>query len=271
MVSLRLKVLVDNNTYIDQYVYGEPAASYYLEDEGERILLDVGYSHVLLDNAKIFGLDLDRLSTIVISHGHDDHTRGFRYLFEHHDLSTVNVVAHPSAFYPKNADGQAIGCPFSADEMSKHCDLTLTKGPMKISPHLFFLGEIPQYNDFEERVAIGEKNVDGQFSADFVEEDTAVAYKSEQGIYLITGCAHSGVCNMIEHAKRVCNDDRVLGVLGGFHLFKLDPRVEKTIAYFQANGIKQLYPCHCVSFAVKSAIHQQIPINEVGVGLTLEW
>ena len=30
---MKLKVLVDNNTYIDQYYCGEPAVSYYIEDE----------------------------------------------------------------------------------------------------------------------------------------------------------------------------------------------------------------------------------------------
>ena len=30
---MKLKVLVDNNTYIDHYYYGEPAVSYYIEDD----------------------------------------------------------------------------------------------------------------------------------------------------------------------------------------------------------------------------------------------
>lgn len=268
---MKLKVLVDNNTYIDQYVYGEPAVSYYLEDEREKILLDVGYSDVLLHNAVTFGLDLGSLSTIVISHGHNDHTRGFTALMEQQDLSAVKVVAHPSAFHPKEVEGQSIGSPFSVEEMRTQCDLILTDKPMKISPHLFFLGEIPQYHDFEHRTSIGERRIGGSLSADFVEDDTAIAYHNKDGIFVISGCAHSGICNIIEHAKTVCNDDRILGVLGGFHLFEVTPQVEKTIAYFEKNRIKLLYPCHCVSFAVKAAIHQRLPIGEVGVGLTLEW
>ena len=31
--TVRLTVLVDNNTYINQYLLGEPALSYYIEDE----------------------------------------------------------------------------------------------------------------------------------------------------------------------------------------------------------------------------------------------
>ena len=33
---MKLTVLVDNNTFIDQYYLGEPAVSYYIEDEEIR-------------------------------------------------------------------------------------------------------------------------------------------------------------------------------------------------------------------------------------------
>ncbi|PRR77996.1 hypothetical protein CLLI_20910 [Clostridium liquoris] len=45
---MKIKVLVDNNTYIDQYYCGEPAVSYYIEDEDTSLLLDVGYSDLFL-------------------------------------------------------------------------------------------------------------------------------------------------------------------------------------------------------------------------------
>ena len=37
---MKLTVLVENNTYIDQYYWGEPAFSCLLEDGTERILFD---------------------------------------------------------------------------------------------------------------------------------------------------------------------------------------------------------------------------------------
>lgn len=47
---MKLKILVDNNTYIDKYYYGEPAGSYYIEDEDVQLLLDVGYSDLFIRN-----------------------------------------------------------------------------------------------------------------------------------------------------------------------------------------------------------------------------
>ena len=49
---MKLKVLVDNNTFIDMYYLGEPAVSYYIEDGNDKILFDVGYSDIFIKNAE---------------------------------------------------------------------------------------------------------------------------------------------------------------------------------------------------------------------------
>ena len=128
-----------------------------------------------------------------------------------------------------------------------------------------------QVNTFEKRKSIGKQNVDGIFIDDYVLDDTALVYQSEKGIYIIVGCSHSGICNIVEYAKEVCNDNRVLGIIGGFHLFEASEQVNKTIDYLKQNNIKELYPCHCISFAVRAEIHKILPVKEVGVGLEIEW
>lgn len=79
---MRLTVLVDNNTYIDEYYWGEPGVCYYIEDGEEVLLFDVGYSDLFIKNAAAMNIDLSQLNTIVLSHGHDDHTRGLKSLLE---------------------------------------------------------------------------------------------------------------------------------------------------------------------------------------------
>ena len=55
---MKLNVLIDNNTYIDEYYIGEPALSYYIEDENERLLFDAGYSDAFIRNAQAMNIDL---------------------------------------------------------------------------------------------------------------------------------------------------------------------------------------------------------------------
>lgn len=268
---LKLKVLVDNNTYIDQYYYGEPAVSYYIEDEDISLLLDVGYSDLFLRNSDALGVDLKNISAIVISHGHNDHTRGLKYYFEQIHKSNISIMAHPDAFKEKVIDNVEIGSPFLEEELKEKCNLILSKEPVNVSKNITFLGEIPQINDFEQRKPIGKKIVDELSADDYVMDDTALVYKSEKGLYIITACSHSGICNIIEYAKEVCNDNRVSGIIGGLHLFEVTEQVNKTIDYLKQNNIKELYPCHCTSFQVRAEIHKTLPVKEVGVGLEINW
>ena len=114
-----LKVLVDNNTYIDQYYLGEPAVCYYLEDEEERILFDVGYSDVFIHNAKKMGINISDVSKIICSHGHNDHIGGFSYFGKEYGLQKKTVIAHPETFNKKIYEGEEIGSLYSTEEMKK--------------------------------------------------------------------------------------------------------------------------------------------------------
>ena len=55
---MKIRVLVDNNTFIDKYYYGEPGVCYYIEDEGSKILLDLGYSDLAIKNSVKLGIDI---------------------------------------------------------------------------------------------------------------------------------------------------------------------------------------------------------------------
>lgn len=266
---MKLTVLVDNNTYIDNYYLGEPALSYYIEDQEEHILFDVGYSDVFIRNAKAMKLDLSEVSTIVLSHGHNDHTGGLKYLLEQQTRNPYKIVAHPDVFRKRIEEGKHIGAPVSKEELERNFILNLSKEPVRISEHITFLGEIPVLFDFESRKGIGVFEDDRE-QADYVTDDSAIVYQKEDGIFIITGCSHSGICNIIEYAKNVCNEENIIGIIGGFHLFEPDKQLEDTIHYFRQNKIQALYPCHCVSFKAKAEIHKTIPCREVGVGLVVE-
>lgn len=268
---MRLTVIIDNNTMIDTYYWGEPGVSYFIEDEGSAILFDMGYSDLLLRNLKAMRINPDSIDTIVLSHGHDDHTKGLKPFFETVHNPGINLIAHPGVFNEKEAEGLKISAPFFRAEMAEHCLLTLSKSPVKVSENITFLGEIPRKMAFEKPKPIGRQEVLGKWEVDYLWDDSGLVYKCPNGIVVITGCSHSGICNIIEQAKAVTGESRVLGVIGGFHLFDVTDQVFQTIDYFKKNKITNLYPCHCTSFAVKAAIHREINIHDVGVGLELNW
>ena len=264
---MELTILTDNTTRIDAYYLGEPGVSYYLEDGDARILFDTGYSDVYVRNAAKLGIDLTKVTALALSHGHDDHTRGLLYFPE--TAEKLPIYAHPDIFEPKRYDGNSIGSPLTQQEAARRFDLHLTVEPVRLSEHVTFLGQIPRTVEFENRSPIGEHLVDGQWQPDFLMDDSALVYQCDEGLWIITGCSHVGICNITEYAKKLCRDERICGIIGGFHLLKMTSRVNKTVAYLKAQQPKHLCPCHCTCFHARAAIHAQVPVEEVCVGDTL--
>lgn len=266
---MKITVLVDNNTYIDQYYLGEPAASYLIEDNGIKILFDTGYSDVYVKNSIKMGIKLEDVDIVAISHGHNDHTGGLRY-FPELDRK-IKLVAHPNVFERKRINGCSIGSPIELDEAKERFDLQLSAKPVQLSQHITFLGEIKRTSSFENKKPIGERMCENGWSDDYVMDDTALIYNTDEGIYIITGCSHSGICNIAEYAKIITGNNHILGIIGGLHLLNKSEQLDKTIEYMKKEKIKGLYPCHCTSFEARSEIDKTIPVKEVGVGLTLLW
>lgn len=271
---MRLRVITDNNTYIDEYFIGEPAASYYVEEGDAKILFDTGYSDVFMKNANTMQIDLSKLTHIVLSHGHDDHTGGLKPLKEHIDMKAMTLVAHPDCFVERKTGQREIGSPVTVEELQDRCKVHLVTEPFWINDNVVFLGEIPVTFPFEQRKQIGEKlksqGLSSRWEPDYVIGDSAMAVKTDGGLFIVTGCSHSGICNIIAHAKTVCKEERIVGVIGGFHLFDVDERLGSTIAFLKEQSIEMFYPCHCVSFRAKAKMNRSLPVEEVGVGLTIE-
>lgn len=276
---MKLTVLCDNNTFIDQYFLGEPGISFFIEADETRILFDCGYSDAFLQNARKLRIDLLSLDYLVFSHGHADHTWGVDALIrEYMDAFLLNiphqkpvVVAHPKTFWSTTYDGAIeIGAIVSEDKLKRQFKLKFARQPLKLTERLTFLGEIPRKNDFESQQPLGRK--EGEIEDDFIPDDTGLVYRADDGLVIITGCAHAGICNTIEHARKVCKEDRVVDIIGGLHL--LDPmkkQINGTVHYLKGLNLKQLHACHCTDLSSKIKLASAAPLKEVGVGLTLEY
>jgi len=277
---MKITVLVDNNTLIDRYFYGEPGVSYYIEDEGKTILFDVGYSDAFLRNAQKMNISFHTLDFLVLSHGHLDHTWGLDHLVkfyseasnEKQSIRKPRIVAHPLVFKSKIFDGEEIGTLISEEKISQHFKLELSMKPVWISEQLVYLGEIPRTNDYENKRSIGMVVYEDNQEQDYLKDDSALVYKSKNGLIIITGCSHSGICNIIDYAKKVCHEEKVADVIGGFHLLNPDKNVlEKTIDYFSYLKPGTTHPCHCTDLKTKIALSNIVPVEEVGVGMTLQY
>ncbi len=274
---MKLTVLVDNNTIIDQYYGGEPAVSYFIECDGERYLFDAGYSDLLLRNAEKMKIDLLDLTAVVVSHGHDDHVRGLQYLAAQRQAQTAGIkkpllIAHAAAFLPKRNGDLAIGSPLTGEELGQNFSLQLSREVQYLSEKLLFLGEVPRPGQWEQPDPIGEVFTEGSWQPDFVCDDSALVYKGKQGLVIITGCSHAGICNIIEYAKKVSGDDRIQDVIGGFHLLQAPAaKLAMTKAYLKELQSQVLHAGHCTDFQAKCQLAGAVNLQEIGVGMVLQY
>jgi len=277
---MKLTVLVDNNTLIDRYFYGEPGVSYLIQDGDTNILFDTGYSDAFINNAYKMNIDLKNLSSVVISHGHNDHTWGLFYLIKFYTEAAIekinfnkpNLFAHPLAFLHKQFKDMEIGSIVTEEKLRKHFNIALSKDPVWLTDKLVFLGEIERTNNFENKKPAGKVQCNGADMDDYMLDDSAMVYKSSKGLVIITGCSHSGICNIIEYSKKVCKDDRIADIIGGFHL--LNPSEEllgNTRDYIRQSKIEEIHACHCTDLRSKIELSKAVKLKEVGVGLVLEY
>jgi len=278
---MKLTVLIDNNTFIDRYFLGEPGVSYFIEAEEKKILFDVGYSDAFITNARKLAIDLLDTDYVVLSHGHLDHTWGLIPLARLHTEGVIEklparkptLVTHPMTLSARTFnDLTEIGSLLSEDKLSGYYHLELRREPVWLTERLVFLGEIERTSEFEAKTPIGKILEGGAERDDFLVDDSALAYKSAKGLVIITGCSHAGICNIVEYARKVCAEDKVVDIIGGFHL--LDPSSEQlqgTIEYMRSLRPDSVHACHCTDLNSKIALSRVVDLKEVGVGLTLEY
>jgi 7,8-dihydropterin-6-yl-methyl-4-(beta-D-ribofuranosyl)aminobenzene 5'-phosphate synthase len=276
---MRLTILVDNNAGHD--LSGEWGLSFFMEADGKKILFDTGASDLFLKNAAHLKIDLLNLDYLIFSHGHYDHTWGVDFLLQYYLAARVpwnqrpTLLAHPGALNPKfRDDGNEFGVLVSKPVLKRNFKTNLIREPFQLTENLFFLGEIPRKFDFEGKSPLGQTLASDKLTTDYLLDDTALVYKTSKGLIVITGCSHSGICNIVDYARKICREDQVIDIIGGFHLKDLksdDPKLTGTSRYFEELNPRQIHPCHCTDLHCKMALVEVTTVNEVYSGLILEY
>ena len=262
--KVTLTVLTDN--VAGGHFGAEHGLSYLIEYGGKAVLFDTGHSDLFLENAERLNIELiQNIDAIVLSHGHWDHGDGLRYIGFTKDML---LITHPSSFIKRyrKTDHSYIGLAMTKEEVEQSFNLTTSKIPYYISDDIIFLGEIPRNNDFESQTTTFVEEDD---SPDFVPDDSAIAIKLGGELVVVTGCSHSGVCNIVEYAREVSGVSKVKAVIGGFHLKHNNQQTKRTVEYFKSLNIEHLYPSHCTELPALSVFYDEFSIDQLKTGRVL--
>ena len=88
--------------------------------------------------------------------------------------------------------------------------------------------------------------------------EQSLALKTNKGIFVVTGCAHPAMKNILGAASKF---GKLYGIAGGFHGFH----------DFKAfNDLSLIYPCHCTMYKQEIIDLFQARALECGAGLVIE-
>ncbi|SCY76139.1 MBL fold metallo-hydrolase [Desulfoluna spongiiphila] len=250
-MKVSITTLVENSLGENTQLEAEHGLSFYIEAGEASFLFDTGSTEMFLRNAKRLGIRTEAVDSVFISHGHYDHSGGYKAFVEHAGKRATNLFVRPGFFnrkYGFRVTGEAfLGNAFSKEEISgAGVAVHEIEGDAKeVFPGVYSVTGFERTCPFEhinQRFVV-ERN-GGREVDDFSEEQVLVM-KTMKGLVVVLGCSHPGVVNILEKVKHVF-DEPIHAVIGGTHLVEADPaRIERTTDYLLEQKIPHVMICHC--------------------------
>jgi 7,8-dihydropterin-6-yl-methyl-4-(beta-D-ribofuranosyl)aminobenzene 5'-phosphate synthase len=236
--------------------------SVFIETGKNTFLLDTGTTDLIICNADKLNVDLRKVETVVLSHGHYDHTGGLPAALARIGRDEIRVIAHPDIMgkkysYRKNTGRyKYVGIPYQPEQLeSDGARFEFTKAPVWLTDDIATSGEEPMRTDFES-VADNLCLKDGEkFVQDPMNDDQSLYIRTELGLIIILGCAHRGMINIIHHARELMDTERVYMVIGGTHLGPAkDLQYRKTVEALRETDVTWLGVSHCTGLPVAAKL-----------------
>lgn len=196
--------------------------SFYVETARHRLVLDLGPSGETVTNANALGIDLRKVDTVVLSHGHYDHAGGILPFTELNEKAPIYMQASAADDYYAD-DGKDAPVRYRYIGIDKRIaglpQVRLIRGNHRIDEELslFTLSErshpLPSTN---RRILVRR---DGSYLPDdFLHEQYLVIREGGKSV-LLSGCAHNGILSILDGYRERFGSWPDL-VVSGFHLMK---------------------------------------------------
>lgn len=216
--------------------------SIYVETTKHKILFDLGPDKTFEENAGKLGVDLTKIDTVIISHGHLDHGGALKRFLSINRKAKIYI--QEKAFdkhYTKLAFLKInIGL---NKKLKKNEQIILLNGDYTIDDELmlFITPDISKCYSKE-----NDSLYDKYGKDTFRHEQNLLI--SENKKVLIMGCGHAGVVNIMEE----CAPYKIDFCIGGYHLynpvnktFVPEELLEKIITELNKYPNVRYYTCHC--------------------------
>lgn len=235
---MKLIMLMENVTHHSK-LHCEHGLSIYIEAQGHKILFDAGQTDAFIENAQLLGVDVSQVDLAILSHGHYDHSGGWKKFLEVNQKANIYINENAFATFISGKEKE-IGIPkFLLDNER----VIVTKDKTLLAPglELFTCNEmVRKYQSDSGELYI--QNKEGKELDTFSHEQYLLITEGEEQI-LISGCSHKGILNITEWFQPDV-------LIGGFHFKGIE--MDEVGRNRLDNYVRRLgdfntkfYTCHC--------------------------
>jgi 7,8-dihydropterin-6-yl-methyl-4-(beta-D-ribofuranosyl)aminobenzene 5'-phosphate synthase len=235
-----------------------------------RILFDAGVTpDGMTENMRRLSLSPKDIETIVLSHGHFDHTTGLDGFIRGVGRTNLPVIIHPEfwtrrrivipgrdAFeIPSTSRSALEGAGFEIIEERQPSFL--------LDGSVLITGEVDRTTEFEKGFPVHQAWRDGSWQPDplILDDQALIVHVRDKGLVVMTGCGHAGIVNILRYARKLTGMEQIHAAIGGFHLTgvlfeAIIPQVCDAIASMSPAYI---VPAHCTGWRAQHAMAARFP------------
>ncbi len=229
-----------------------------------HVLFDTGATpDGVVENMRIFDQTPRDIETIVLSHGHFDHTTGLDGLVRTLGRANLPLLIHPEFWnrrrvvipghdsfeLPTTSKSALQGVGFEIIEERQPSFL--------LDGALLVTGEVDRTTAFERGMPGQQALRSGEWEWDpLILDDQAILLNvRDKGLVVLTGCGHAGIINTVRYAQKLTGIEQIYAIIGGFHLGGMTPEpiIQQTCDALAAFSPAVIVPTHCTGFR---AIHR---------------
>jgi 7,8-dihydropterin-6-yl-methyl-4-(beta-D-ribofuranosyl)aminobenzene 5'-phosphate synthase len=254
-------------------------------DRSASLLFDAGVStNALIHNMDVLEIRPQELHSIVLSHGHIDHTQGLLGMIKRLGKKRMPILLHPDAFLNRKVllpDNHELHSPAPNRRLleQENVELVEERGCSYLLEGMVLVtGQIHRTTDFEKGFPIHYSEIKGTWQPDpLIHDDQALVVNVwDKGLVVMTGCGHAGAINSIRYAQKLTGVEKVYALLGGLHLTGavFEPIIAPTLKELNAISPRLVMPGHCTGWKAIHAFAREFPEayvqSSVGTRLVLE-